>query len=528
MNILVNGVWKEGYLDQALLDQTIRIKTLAWFNICKLDELYFVPKKSWRLIFNYIREIGVKSVIHKVISRIQESARNEKYLSFGMGIVIETKSSLFQIKDTVIFSALCHPQCMERIVISENLVNHCQDPWINETSSDDEILFGKVKLDKKDCDLLFQYRGWSDYSGIVLPNHLKKNINFIFNKVKNELENITVSKFPSSKNALPHERHMQSVIPNKTKLKAELYGYGQYAKTIILPSIKKLVHLSCIHEIDPTQLPVKKNKNIIYDSSPEMRNNDHNDVCFIASYHHTHAGLAINALQSGKSAIVEKPIATTWEDLKRLLHTMKTSKMPLYSCFHKRYSVFNKYIYKDLEISSGDPISFHCIVYEVPLPKLHWYTWPNSGSRLLSNGCHWIDYFLFLNNFAPVLHYSIQLAKKGDVSVLIELENHAVFTMTLTEIGSSRIGLREHIELRANKNTVTITDGCQYNAENQSRIIRKIKTKRLSVYQRMYRDIIQGILEKKLGDSIESVERSCSLILSLEDCYQATHHQPLN
>ena len=82
----------------------------------------------------------------------------------------------------------------------------------------------------------------------------------------------------------------------------------------------------------------------------------------------------------------------------------------------------------------------------LPLPKLHWYSWPNSGSRLLSNGCHWIDYFLFLNAFSPVTNYSLKVAKNGDSNVFVELENKAVFTMVLTDLGSSRLGVREHIK----------------------------------------------------------------------------------
>lgn len=524
MHILINGVWKDRYLDQALLENTVRIKSLAWFNIEKINELYFIPSKSWRLIFNYVREIGVKAVFRKIISRLQESARNEKYLSFGVGIVIETKSKLFNKNDAVIFSALCHPQCMERIVLVESLVDHCEDPWIDEMLDSREVLFAKTfPLERSIVKPFFQYRGWSEYSGIRIPYDFKKNFQSIFNAVKQTLDCINFTKLPLSLPSLPKERYIKTPPPGTT-LKAELYGYGQYAKTIILPSVKKLVHISCIHEIDPTQLPVKKNKKIIYDSSPEMRIGEEGDLCFIASYHHTHASLAIEALKRNKAAIIEKPIVTTLNDLKNMLEAMKKSHAPLFSCFHKRYLFFNQFIYRDLGILYADPISFHCVVFEVPLPKLHWYQWPNSGSRLLSNGCHWIDYFLFLNNFIPVSRYSVQVAKNGPMNVFVELENTAVFTMTLTELGSSRTGLREHIELRAGKSTIIITDGCQYDAENQYRVLRKIKLKRLSVYRRMYKEIVQRILQKKSGDSIESVERSSSLILSLEKCYQSTYN----
>ncbi|HLB41639.1 MAG TPA: Gfo/Idh/MocA family oxidoreductase [Gammaproteobacteria bacterium] len=515
MKILIKDNWKDEYLDQALLDKTMRIKPLVWFNVCKLDGLYFIPEKSWRLIFNYIKEIGIKAVFQKIISRMNESVRNEKYMSIGIGTVLETKSILFQKNDPVIFLALCNPRCMERVVVSEDIVGLCQNQWINETLSQNEILFGNIDLNKAIPNNLIQFKGWSEYSGIVIGDQLKKQFHIISDIIKNELKNGTIRKLNHS-SGLPQENNRFSISIKRNKLKAKVFGYGQYAKTIILPSVKKLVNISCIHEIDPTQIPIKKNKKIAYDSSPIMRDDNDYDLYFIAGYHHTHAQLAIDALKLGKAAIVEKPIVTTWDDLKALLEAIKSSNAPLFSCFHKRYLIFNQFIYNDLGIVYNDPISFHCIVFEVPLPPLHWYKWPNSGSRLLSNGCHWIDYFLFLNALSPAVHYSVRSANNGDLNIFIELANNAVFTMTLTEIGSSRTGIREHIELRAAKNTVIMTDGKQYLAENRSKILRKIKIKRLSVYQSMYRNIIQRILNKEPGDSIESVKHSSSLILSLE------------
>src|SRR5262249_57472786 len=85
-------------------------------------------------------------------------------------------------------------------------------------------------------------------------------------------------------------------------------------------------------------------------------------------------------------------------------------KGKVFCCFHKRYSAFNALARKDLQMQLGEPISYHCIVYEVPLPPMHWYRWPSSRSRLITNGCHWIDHFHFGQR--RLLHYGDDLSRQ--------------------------------------------------------------------------------------------------------------------
>ena len=76
----------------------------------------------------------------------------------------------------------------------------------------------------------------------------------------------------------------------------------------------------------------------------------------------------------------------------------------------------------------------------------------------------------------------------------VELENGAVFGMHLTHEGSERIGLHDHIELRANGRTITVDTSSKYVAEDPNRIIRKKRTNRTLTYQRMYESISKRIL----------------------------------
>src|SRR5690606_15551503 len=95
-----------------------------------------------------------------------------------------------------------------------------------------------------------------------------------------------------------------------------------------------------------------------------------------------------------------------------------------------------------------EPVSCHCIVYEEPLPPRHWYRWPASRGRLVSNGCHWIDHFLFLNNFAPVADRDVFVFADGTVNCSLVLANGASFSMLLTGRGAGRAGMQNYIEIR--------------------------------------------------------------------------------
>src|SRR6185312_16456167 len=132
-----------------------------------------------------------------------------------------------------------------------------------------------------------------------------------------------------------------------------------------------------IHEIDPLQIPIREKEGVTWDTASDLRPAEKYDAYFIAGFHHSHAPLAIQALRSGACAVVEKPLAVDNAQLSDLLDAMTLSNGALYCGFHKRYQMLNQHAYHDLGLRPGEPVSYHCIVYEVPLPLRHWYRWPN-------------------------------------------------------------------------------------------------------------------------------------------------------
>jgi predicted dehydrogenase len=330
--------------------------------------------------------------------------------------------------------------------------------------------------------------------------------------------------FPSTGEATA--RLAAAQVSRSARVGGTLFGYGNYVKTVILPNLPKDLVVNRIHEIDPLQIPRKRDPAVLWSTSAELASDDQGKVVFIAGYHHSHGPLAAEALTRGKDCVVEKPLVTSREQLQPLEQALASSTGRYFACFQKRYSRFNAWARSDLGVQAGDPINYHAIVYEVPLPDKHWYRWPNSRSRLVSNGCHWVDHFLFLNDWSAPEAWNVQAGSDGTLSAFVSLRNGACMTMTLTDVGSERIGVQDHIQLRAGRVTVRLSNDSEYMAESSSRILRRTRINKMATYRDMYSAIGQKIVAGSPGDSRESILVSSLLVLDLEESFQSGNMKP--
>lgn len=532
MRALLDGNWREGPLDYFRAPHDYRLRPLLWRNVVAVEDIYFVRPRSWRLVFNYLREIGPREVARKVRSRTQERHRNEKWLSCGLGLVLEGPAAgRFPSGQLLSFVAPNHPACVERIVLPDALLAPGDDVWQDELD-EGEILYEPLSEEREDPQELAELAGWSPHAGTPVDERAVADaLRRWLPASPDDIDWQRARRLPARGVASPSERRSPTTADRgedaPRKVSATLFGYGNYAKTALLPNVSSVLAVETVHELDPLQIPLGDRGSVTWDTSPLMRDDESCEVVLIAGYHATHASLATEALQRGASAVVEKPIATTSDQLDRLLAALTASPGRLFSCYQRRYSPLTALARRDLGLSRGEPVSYHCIVYEVPLPSRHWYRWPSSGSRLLSNGCHWIDHFLFLNDFADARRYQVFLGANDSINCSMELSNGASFTMVLTEAGSARLGVRDHVELRREDKTVTIVDNSQYKAESTEKVLRKARVNKAESYRTMYSRIANGIRAGDPGDSAASVLVSAGAVLKLEEELSRAHNAAL-
>jgi len=168
-------------------------------------------------------------------------------------------------------------------------------------------------------------------------------------------------------------------------------------------------------------------------------------------------------------------------------------------------------------LGGGRAVSLSAIAYEIPLPPKHWYWWPNSRGRIVCNGCHWIDYFLWLNDFSPPAYIEVGLRANGDTFAMMDLANGASLTMTITELGASTIGMRDVQLISCGDRSARIVDERDYLAESGRRVLRRAKLSRTKMLEAMFDTIGRRVAAGEPGDSLQSLEVSARAVLDAQE-----------
>lgn len=462
--------------------------------------VYEQGRSGVQKILNYAKVYRPVDLIRKVLSRQKiERIRNDKWLVCGIGKDVHNAYYCFVHPSAQQFqSILAVPSCWTMLVEADGK----------------EHLWGQLPKGQESLPILEKIaETMPPISGFNASeiNDLSLVMTFL-NGFRKDMTLVSTA-FPKKEEiAIPVEKAPVDQIG------AVLFGFGNYARTITLPFLKPYVHLHKIHEIDSSllieagDLPKSTNPNADGDDGKYP-------VWLIAGFHHTHAGLAIDALNKGVIPVIEKPIATNMQDFIAFENKAKETEKPFYQCFQKRYQIFNKFIFEDFKIKKGSPIHFKATVFEIPLHKKHWYNWPVSGSRIISNGCHWVDHFLYLNDYCDWLNFQVEILSHEELLLIIKLENGAIGIITLSDVGSNRIGMREYVEFSTSRFRATITDSMHYQSESNEKIIRKYSCDKLAYLRKMYKEIGIQIASKGKGDELKSL-KSTKLSLLLENEYQ--------
>lgn len=511
VRVLAGGKWKPEYLEATPQPHEYLVAVTHWITVAPVEDLFFERARSISMVLDYARDIGVRPTARRIRSRRAERVRNQRFVSFGLGRVRHTSegSTPHSRGDLVAFVSPMAPLCADHIVVHERLV---YDPPPGSPAEETGHLLW-VRDDRWLAPR--ELSGWSPWSGIELRDELVRTTGRACVSAIADVSWKDASRLRTApdgrRNHVAGRAHASGSRPT-----AILFGMGNYAKTTILPNLRASLDIRAIHDVDPLQIgPQPHDAKLTWSTDPHADLTPF-DAVLVAGYHHTHAPLAERALALGKSVVVEKPLATSAEQLGRLAIVAARGEGRLFVCFQRRHTKLNEYALEDLGTAPGEPINYHCVVFEEPLPSRHWYGWPTSGSRLMSNGCHWIDHFLHLNRFSPPTHLAVELGADGLVNVTTVLENGAVFTMALTDVGSRRLGVRESIELRAGDVTVRLTDGTRYEAESSRRRLRKVTVSKLAAQQRMYASIGAAITAGTSGETVAHNLLSARATLELE------------
>ncbi|MBW1822147.1 MAG: Gfo/Idh/MocA family oxidoreductase [Deltaproteobacteria bacterium] len=229
--------------------------------------------------------------------------------------------------------------------------------------------------------------------------------------------------YPDGNNQLTEEKILTfpsvHTASGQKKLNIGVVGAGNYANAVFLPTIKKNPLIDLLGIVSAKGLNAQQSARkfgFAYAGS-------HTDTIFkdakidlvtILTQHTDHADLVKKGLQAGKHIYCEKPLAITKKQLESILPLLKKKNHPYLTVgFNRRFAPYSKRL-KSFFADRVEPIYAHYRVNAGFIPSSHWLHDPSKGGgRLIGEGCHFIDYLVFLVGQIPESVHTQALPDNG-------------------------------------------------------------------------------------------------------------------
>jgi predicted dehydrogenase len=220
----------------------------------------------------------------------------------------------------------------------------------------------------------------------------------------------------------------------KAKLGLGVIGAGNFATTIILPTLSKLVQIEPIGIASASGVNAQhaaRRFGFAYATSQaeQILEDPHIDILAILTPHNLHAAQVLAGLQAGKHVFCEKPLAITAEELQEIEEFLKQlenagaggkemeAPPPLLMVgFNRRFAPLMRQLASFLA-GRSEPLYGHYRINAGYLPLTHWlHDSVLGGGRIVGEGCHFIDALTYLVGTPPSRVFANSLPDSGNYS----------------------------------------------------------------------------------------------------------------
>lgn len=260
------------------------------------------------------------------------------------------------------------------------------------------------------------------------------------------------------------------VIPSRGQpLNVGIIGVGGWAGWEIIPGIRSHggARICAIADKDPSQLEFARLKfgatSAVTDPAELLAATDI-DAVFIVTGHDSHTPLTCAAIAAGKKVFVEKPPVVSYEGLDDLLSALSRAPAPWLAVGYNRpFAPLTAELRRQTCADHG-PVTISGSVRLTRIPPRHHYFWPGRGTRILSNGCHWLDFADFL--LAPRKPVSVQTissaagpAEAQDrFTVVVRYDDGSHVSFAFSQDGDERGSGHELISIQTNRGHMIVED----------------------------------------------------------------------
>ena len=243
-------------------------------------------------------------------------------------------------------------------------------------------------------------------------------------------------------------------------------GAGNFARTVLLPELKKLAGVRLHTVVTRRGASAEKSRQTFgfahagTDEAAVLENPDINAV-LIATRHDSHAELTARALEADKAVLVEKPLGVSREQINRVIEARNGSRAFFQVGFNRRFAPMAVTVRDRLRGTAG-PRFVLLRVNAGSMAADHWVRASDEGGgRILGEVCHFVDLARFLIG-APIASV---LADTGeatggigdDVTLTLRFADGSLATVAYTALGDMAFG-KERIEAYAGGAVFTIDD----------------------------------------------------------------------
>lgn len=311
----------------------------------------------------------------------------------------------------------------------------------------------------------------------------------------------------------------QSTINNRQLINIGIIGVGNFVRTTLIPALKNNKHVKLKGLVAATGMNAKvysERYGFEYCTTDykEVLNDENIDAVIIATRHDLHASMVVEALENKKSVFVEKPLALTEDELKRVVEMWRSGSQKLIVGFNRRFAPYTTKVKEFIKNRKGALV----VNYRInagDIPKDNWVHDPvEGGGRIVGEVCHFVDLLQFLicsdivKVYAEIASDNINFTN-DNVNIHLKFKDGSIGVITYLSCGDKSFS-KERIEVFVD-GTVAVIDDFKSGV-----LVKDGKTKKIKVENRG-----KGHSEE-LDLFCLSVLKDNKVPIPFEECVQST------
>lgn len=296
-------------------------------------------------------------------------------------------------------------------------------------------------------------------------------------------------------------------IEKADKVRAGIIGAGNFVRATMLPALQansKYALTGIADRSGKNSAIAGRKYGFKYATSDykKMLDDESVNLIVVATGHASHAGLVSEALLAGKDVYCEKPLAITVKQLNDVKNALKGSGKRLFVGYNRRFSPHIQYI-KDYLGGLTKPYQMVYMMNAGFIPKDHWVNDPAQGGRIIGEGCHILDLFVYITDSSiKQVHWVNVTGDREDMSyesestLLFEFEDGSMGTLVYSAMGSKEYP-KEEMRIFAGSSVITMNNYKETKIYSE-RGNKKFKTSGISKgFDEAYEALAEAVLKGK-------------------------------